>query len=92
MSESREGGPRVRLWDTLTDLYQDRRTSVWNHDADTTILRDDRDRYVDSASWGLRHRRAVDDLRAVDDRRAMDDRRAPGHRAADGRHAFGPRR
>ena len=79
------GGATVRVHtgegrDTLTDLYQDRRSSVWNHDADTATLRNDRGRYVDSASWGLHHRRDVDDRHAL------------GHRDADGRHSFGHRR
>ncbi|WP_406445204.1 lamin tail domain-containing protein [Streptomyces sp. NBC_00631] len=79
------GGAMVRVHtgegrDTMSDLYQDRRSSVWNRDADTATLRNDHGRYVDSASWGLHHRRDADG------------RRAFGHRDADDRHAFGHRR
>ncbi|MEU9152779.1 lamin tail domain-containing protein [Streptomyces sp. NPDC048417] len=88
--------------DTMTDLYQDRRQSVWNHGADTATLRNDHGRYVDSASWGLHHRRDADDRHAVghrdaDDRRNVghrrdaDDRRALGHRDADDRRNVGHR-
>ncbi|MFD4509526.1 lamin tail domain-containing protein [Streptomyces sp. NPDC058457] len=87
--------------DTLTDLYQDRRSSVWNHDADTATLRTEHGRYVDSASWGLHHRRDMDDRHAFghrdgDDRHGFghrdgDDRHAFGHRDGDDRHAFGHR-
>ncbi|MFI2642661.1 lamin tail domain-containing protein [Streptomyces sp. NPDC018610] len=38
--------------DTRTDLYQDRRSSVWDKHADTATLRDADHRYVDSAAWG----------------------------------------
>lgn len=41
--------------DTRTDLYQDRRSYVWNNDRDTATLRNDRNRVVDEVSWG-RHR------------------------------------
>ncbi|MEU0971423.1 lamin tail domain-containing protein [Streptomyces sp. NPDC005917] len=51
--------------DTMTDLYQDRRESVWNHDTDTATLRNDHGRYVDSASWGLHHRRDADRRHAL---------------------------
>ncbi|WP_368669251.1 lamin tail domain-containing protein [Streptomyces hyaluromycini] len=76
--------------DTLTDLYQDRRSSVFNHDADTATLRNERGRYVDSASWGLHHRRDMDDRHAFG-HRDMDDRRDFGHRDADDRRDFGHR-
>ncbi|MEV5953933.1 lamin tail domain-containing protein [Streptomyces sp. NPDC051987] len=86
------GGATVRVHtgegrDTRTDLYQDRSASVWNHDADTATLRNDRGRYVDSASWGLHHRRDADDRRFG--HRDADDRRF-GHRDADDRR-FGHR-
>ncbi|MEV6764419.1 lamin tail domain-containing protein [Streptomyces sp. NPDC051105] len=84
--------------DTSTDLYQDRRQSVWDHGADTATLRNDHGRYVDSASWGLHHRRDADD-RHADDRHALghrreaDDRRVLGHRReADDRRVLGHRR
>ncbi|MGW2658980.1 hypothetical protein ACWC1D_35740 [Streptomyces sp. NPDC001478] len=41
---------------TLTDLYQDRRDSVWDNYADTATLRDSRVRTVDTESWGRGHR------------------------------------
>ncbi|MEU5087460.1 lamin tail domain-containing protein [Streptomyces sp. NPDC021356] len=37
--------------DTHRDLYQDRRTSVWDRH-DTATLRNDHRRFVDSVSWG----------------------------------------
>ncbi|MFG2959316.1 lamin tail domain-containing protein [Streptomyces sp. NPDC048291] len=75
------GGATVRVHtgegrDTRTDLYQDRRSSVWNRYADTATLRNDRGRYVDSASWSLHHRRDADE------------RHAFAHHPAEGRHAF----
>lgn len=42
--------------DTRTDLYQDRRKSVWDK-VDTASLRDDHGRLVDDASWGRRAHR-----------------------------------
>ncbi|MDR6980959.1 hypothetical protein J2X68_007701 [Streptomyces sp. 3330] len=41
--------------DTRGDLYQNRRTYVWDNDRDTATLRNDRGRLVDDYSWG--HRR-----------------------------------
>ncbi|MFG2965727.1 lamin tail domain-containing protein [Streptomyces sp. NPDC048288] len=102
-----EGRSTVRVHtgegrDTMTDLYQDRRRSVLNHDSDTVTLRTDRGRYVDSASWGVHHRRDLDDRHAfghgrdaddrhvVDHRRDMDDRRTVDHRRdADDHRGFG---
>ncbi|MDX3112225.1 lamin tail domain-containing protein [Streptomyces sp. B21-097] len=43
--------------DTRDDLYQNRRDYVWDNDADTVILRDDRGRLVDDSSWGHSRRR-----------------------------------
>ncbi|WP_442813031.1 lamin tail domain-containing protein [Streptomyces sp. NBC_01343] len=40
--------------DTRTDLFQDRRDYVWDNRADTATLRDDRNRVVDTESWGRR--------------------------------------
>ncbi|WP_208029841.1 lamin tail domain-containing protein [Streptomyces cyanogenus] len=54
--------------DTRTDLYQDRRNYVWDNDADTATLRNDRGRFVDDASWG-RHRHGGDGWRHEADRR-----------------------
>ncbi|WP_308426497.1 lamin tail domain-containing protein [Streptomyces fuscichromogenes] len=90
-----EGGATVRVHtgegrDTATDLYQDRRSSVWNHDADTATLRNDRGRYVDSASWGLNHHRDMDDRHAVGHRDGGD-RNVPGHRDGDQRNVPGHR-
>ncbi|WP_326813975.1 MULTISPECIES: hypothetical protein [unclassified Streptomyces] len=34
------------------DVYQDRRTYVWNNDHDTATLRDAHGRTIDSTSWG----------------------------------------
>ncbi|MEU9449107.1 lamin tail domain-containing protein [Streptomyces sp. NPDC048277] len=64
-----EGRATVRVHtgegrDTMTDLYQDRNRSVWNYETDTATLRNDHGRYVDSASWGLHHRRDADDRHA----------------------------
>ncbi|MGW7522512.1 lamin tail domain-containing protein [Streptomyces sp. NPDC054783] len=42
--------------DTRTDLYQDRRTRVWDVNSDTATLRDARGRLVDTLSWGRSHR------------------------------------
>ncbi|MGW4562096.1 lamin tail domain-containing protein [Streptomyces sp. NPDC004561] len=42
-------------YDTRTDLFQDRRHSVWDYN-DTATLRNDDGRFVDDASWGRRHR------------------------------------
>ncbi|MFE8947867.1 lamin tail domain-containing protein [Streptomyces sp. NPDC007856] len=60
-----EGRATVRVHtgigrDTRTDLYQDRRTRVWDVNADTAVLRDDRGRLVDAVSWGRRSHRAED--------------------------------
>ncbi|WP_327370540.1 lamin tail domain-containing protein [Streptomyces sp. NBC_01217] len=38
--------------DTSRDVYQDRRTYVWNNDHDTATLRDAHGRTIDSTSWG----------------------------------------
>ncbi|MFG3019792.1 lamin tail domain-containing protein [Streptomyces sp. NPDC048254] len=79
--------------DTMTDLYQDRRQSVWDHGADTATLRNDHGRYVDSASWGLHHRRDADDRHAFDHGRVADDRHAIDHRqVSDDRQTLGHRR
>lgn len=45
--------------DTRTDLYQDRRTRVWDVNTDTATLRDARGRLVSVFAWGSGHR-AVD--------------------------------
>ncbi|MGW6739378.1 lamin tail domain-containing protein [Streptomyces sp. NPDC055025] len=52
-----EGRATVRVHtgegrDSATDVFQDRRTYVWNNDRDTATLRNDRDRLVDEVSWG----------------------------------------
>ncbi|MDQ0578041.1 lamin tail domain-containing protein [Streptomyces rishiriensis] len=45
--------------DTRGDLYQNRRTYVWDNERDTATLRDDHGRFVDDYSWahhrGSRH-------------------------------------
>ncbi|MBW8795097.1 MAG: lamin tail domain-containing protein [Streptomyces sp.] len=89
------GGTTVRVHtgegrDTRTDLYQDRRSSVWNRDADTATLRNDRGRYVDSASWGLHHRRDADERHAFADRPG-DERHGFADRPGDERHGFADR-
>ncbi|MGW1622475.1 lamin tail domain-containing protein [Streptomyces sp. NPDC002172] len=38
--------------DSRTDVYQDRRTYVWNNDTDTATLRNNHDRVVDEVTWG----------------------------------------
>ncbi|MEV4680130.1 lamin tail domain-containing protein [Streptomyces kurssanovii] len=43
--------------DTRTDLYQDRRHSVWDERSDKATLRDHRGHTVDTESWGRDHRR-----------------------------------
>ncbi|MFE9953466.1 lamin tail domain-containing protein [Streptomyces sp. NPDC005531] len=43
--------------DTRTDLYQDRRSYVWDNRSDTATLRDARGRTVDTESWGRGHHR-----------------------------------
>ncbi|MEU5198469.1 lamin tail domain-containing protein, partial [Streptomyces scabiei] len=55
-----EGRATVRVHtgrgrDTDTDLYQDSRRYVWDNRSDTATLRNDRDRYIDSDSWGHHH-------------------------------------
>ncbi|WP_316775730.1 lamin tail domain-containing protein [Streptomyces sasae] len=93
-----EGRATVRVHtgegrDTVRDLYQDRSRSVWNRDADSATLRNDRGRYVDSTSWGLHHRRDVDDRHAFGHRGDSDDRHGFGDRRDGGdRHGFGDRR
>ncbi|MFF7974277.1 lamin tail domain-containing protein [Streptomyces sp. NPDC007905] len=52
-----EGRATVRVHtgfgrDSETDLYQDRRHSVWDRSADTATLRNDHGRFVDATSWG----------------------------------------
>ncbi|WP_333776456.1 lamin tail domain-containing protein [Streptomyces sp. IBSBF 3136] len=56
-----EGRATVRVHtgfgrDTRTDLFQDRRRSVWDTYRDTATLRNDHGRFVDSVSWGRDHR------------------------------------
>ncbi len=41
--------------DSRTDVFQDRRKSVWDR-SDTATLRNDHGRFVDDASWGRHHR------------------------------------
>jgi hypothetical protein len=43
--------------DTRTDLYQDRRHSVWDERSDKATLLDRRGHTVDTESWGRNHRR-----------------------------------
>ncbi|MEU6406217.1 lamin tail domain-containing protein [Streptomyces sp. NPDC046985] len=55
-----EGRSTVRVHtgvglDARHDVYQDRRNYVWNNDGDTATLRNDRNRIVDSVSWGSRY-------------------------------------
>ncbi|MCX5071001.1 lamin tail domain-containing protein [Streptomyces sp. NBC_00513] len=40
--------------DIRTDLFQGKRDHVWGNRADTATLRDDRNRTVDTESWGRR--------------------------------------
>ncbi|MFJ9565957.1 lamin tail domain-containing protein [Streptomyces fuscichromogenes] len=44
--------------DSATDVFQDRCAYVWNNDADTATLRNDRDRVIDEVTWG--HHRGDD--------------------------------
>lgn len=37
--------------DTRTDVYQDRRTHVWDNRSDTATLRNDHRRFIDDTSW-----------------------------------------
>ncbi|AQU65528.1 lamin tail domain-containing protein [Streptomyces niveus] len=41
--------------DTRADVYQDSRRYIWSNVSDTATLRNDRDRVIDTKSWG--HRR-----------------------------------
>ncbi|MFE3249349.1 lamin tail domain-containing protein [Streptomyces sp. NPDC059209] len=41
--------------DTRTDVHQDSRRYIWSNVSDTATLRNDRDRVIDTKSWG--HRR-----------------------------------
>ncbi|MFE9222850.1 lamin tail domain-containing protein [Streptomyces lavendulae] len=40
---------------TRTDLFLNRREYIWGNRADTATLRDDRNRVVDTETWGRRH-------------------------------------
>lgn len=56
-----EGRSTVRVHtgfgrDSYTDLYQDRRTQVWDRRSDTAILRDEYGRIIDTDSWGYDRR------------------------------------
>ncbi|WP_369394252.1 lamin tail domain-containing protein [Streptomyces sp. CG1] len=44
---------------TATDLYQDRRTRVWDVNADSATLRDAHGRIIDAVSWGRRTAKPV---------------------------------
>ncbi|WP_078615391.1 lamin tail domain-containing protein [Streptomyces sp. NRRL S-475] len=47
--------------DSRSDLFQDRRTYVWDNRSDTATLRNDRGRFIDDESWGHhRHRHRGD--------------------------------
>ncbi|WP_432168655.1 lamin tail domain-containing protein [Streptomyces sp. bgisy031] len=46
--------------DTYRDVYQDRRTYVWDNRSDTATLRNDDGRFIDEVSWGGRHYRDRD--------------------------------
>ncbi|WP_063765784.1 lamin tail domain-containing protein [Streptomyces durhamensis] len=80
--------------DTRTDLYQDRRTRVWDVNSDTATLRDARGRFVDSVSWGHDRHDGTTDRRdaaarhQADPHRGLDGRRhgLDGHRGLDGHH------
>ncbi|WP_407647037.1 lamin tail domain-containing protein [Actinacidiphila soli] len=41
--------------DTRHDLYQDRRTYVWNNDRDTATLRNNDGRTIAVKAWARRH-------------------------------------
>ncbi|TVZ83145.1 lamin tail domain-containing protein [Streptomyces sp. BK340] len=75
--------------DSSTDVFQDRRFSVWDRDADTATLRNDHGRFIDAESWGSRrddHRGYRDDdrhFRGEGDRHYRGD--DPSHR---GDHRF----
>ncbi|MGV9344118.1 lamin tail domain-containing protein [Streptomyces spiralis] len=49
--------------DTRTDLYQDRRTPIWDRHADTATLRNDHHRVVDHIGWDNTRRGDRDDRR-----------------------------
>ncbi|MEW2301292.1 lamin tail domain-containing protein [Streptomyces sp. NPDC006655] len=74
--------------DTDKDLYQDRRDSVYNRNADTVTLRDDHRDLVDSVTWGHRHRDAGSGDHWGDERGGnhRGDERGGNHRGDDGRH------
>ncbi|MCX5251587.1 lamin tail domain-containing protein [Streptomyces sp. NBC_00201] len=55
-----EGRSTVRVHtgvghNNTTDVYQDRRTDVWDHHSDTATLRNDHGRFIDDTSWGRGH-------------------------------------
>ncbi|MEU6541655.1 lamin tail domain-containing protein [Streptomyces sp. NPDC047000] len=73
-----EGRSTVRIHSgegrgSRTDLYQGRRTYVWDSGSDTATLRDSHGRFVDDASWGRDRRDG--DRRHGDDRDHRDDMR-----------------
>ncbi|MEU7059022.1 lamin tail domain-containing protein [Streptomyces sp. NPDC046197] len=86
-----EGRSTVRVHsgfgrDTATDLYQDRRTPVWDRRSDTATLRNDHDRFVDAVSWDDRRNRDGRNDRDLRDR-GIDRRDGHGeHDWRDGRH------
>ncbi|WP_317441348.1 lamin tail domain-containing protein [Streptomyces collinus] len=83
-----EGRSSVRVHtgfgrDGGADVYQDRRHSVWDRDADSATLRNDRGRLVDVTSWGgdrRDHRHFGDDDSDFrgDARGRQDERHFPG--------------
>lgn len=79
--------------DTKQDLYQDRRSYVWDDNGDTATLRDDYGRFVDNASWGRHHHHHGGDYRHGDyrhgDYRHGGDYRHDGDRHHDGDHRHG---
>ncbi|MGW5657528.1 lamin tail domain-containing protein [Streptomyces humi] len=78
--------------DRSSDVYQDRRTYVWDNDADTATLRNDHDRFIDEVSWGFHrgggHRIGDDDYyRGHGEHRFDGDHRGEGR--GRGEHRFG---
>ncbi|GEC02373.1 hypothetical protein SSP24_00280 [Streptomyces spinoverrucosus] len=54
--------------DRGADLYQDRRTHVWDNRSDTATLRNDRGRLIDAISWNGRYDGRNDERRHGGDR------------------------
>ncbi|GGN46097.1 hypothetical protein GCM10011578_098670 [Streptomyces fuscichromogenes] len=79
--------------DRSTDVYQDRRTYVWDNDSDTATLRNDHGRFIDEVSWGYHrgggHRFGDGDHNGGGDRWTGGEHRGRGDHRFDGEHRGG---